>query len=351
MQHWRSLAFLLWLALSLCGCQRPAATPPGGGPAPAAGNAAEGPASAAKLRVAMMPKLIGIDYFNACQRGAEEATKELGDVELIYDGPTEDRVDEQSRMIDAWIVRRVDAIAVAANDPVAIAPALKRARDAGIPVITYDADADARRSGRQFFVSQCSPDAIAQALIDEMADQTGGEGEYAVITSSLTAPNQNDWMKRMEAYRAKTHPKMKIVDVKPSQEDQQLAFQRTTDLLKARPGLKGVWGISSVAFPGAADAVQKAGRAGQVAVVGLSTPSSMAPFVQKGVVRTVILWNPVDLGYLTIHVARALARGELQPGAAQIVAGRLGKREIRGDEVLLGPPMRFTKENISQFDF
>jgi rhamnose transport system substrate-binding protein len=298
-----------------------------------------------------MPKLIGIDYFNACERGAREAAEALGDVELIYDGPTEDKVDDQIRMIDAWIVRRVDAIAVAANDPVAIAPALKRARDAGITVVTYDADADAARSGRQFFVNQAGADAIAQALIDEMAEQTGGTGEYAIITSSLTAPNQNDWMKRMETYRATAHPGMRIVDVKPSQEDQQLAFQRTTDLLKAYPGLKGVWGISSVAFPGAADAVQKAGRSGQVAVVGLSTPSSMAPFVEKGVVRTVILWNPVDLGYLTLHVARALAMGDLQPGATEIDAGRLGKKEIRGDQVLLGPPMRFTRENISQFDF
>lgn len=331
MGHFLLFLFSLCIALVAGGCRQPAG---------------EG-----KLRLAMMPKLIGIDYFNACQKGAVEAARELGDVELLYDGPTEDRVDEQVRMIDAWIVRGVDAIAVAANDPVAIAPALKRARDAGITVITYDADADAARSGRQFFVNQASPDAIAQALVDEMAQQTGGEGEYAIITSSLTAPNQNDWMKRMEAYRRHAYPKMKVVDVKPSQEDQQLAFQRTTDLLRTYPALKGVWGISSVAFPGAADAVQKAGLAGRVAVVGLSTPSSMAPFVEKGVVRTVILWNPVDLGYLTVYVARAVAKGELAPGATGIEAGRLGKKEIRGDEVLLGPPMRFTKENIGQYEF
>lgn len=340
----RSLALAL-LIFAVVGCQRPA--PSGSAQLPSAGS----PSPGARLTIAFMPKLIGIDYFNACQRGAEEATKELGDVELIYDGPTEDKVDDQIRMIDTWVVRRVDAIAVAANDPVAIAPALKRARDAGITVVTYDADADAARSGRQFFINQAGPDAIARALIDEMAAQTGGEGDYAILTSSLTAPNQNEWMRRMEAYRAKTHPKMKIVDVKPSQEDQQVAFQRTSDLLKAHPGLKGVWGISSVAFPGAADAVQKAGKSGKVAVVGLSTPSSMAPFVEKGVVRTVILWNPVDLGYLTVHVARALAKGSLAPGAAEFEAGRLGKKEIRGDEVLLGPPMRFTKENIRQFDF
>jgi ABC-type sugar transport system substrate-binding protein len=341
----RALPLLVGLLLALSGCQRPS-TPSGQEP----GARSQEP-SAQRVTIALMPKLIGIDYFNACRKGAEEAAGALGDVELIYDGPTEDKVDEQIRMIDAWIARGVDAIAVAANDPIAIAPALKRARDAGIAIITYDADADPARSGRAFFVNQASADAIAKALVDEMADQTGGVGDYAIVTSSLTARNQNDWMKRMERYRQKAFPQMRVVTVKPSQEDQQLAFQRTSDILKAYPAVKGVWGISSVAFPGAADAVQKAGRAGKVAVVGLSTPSSMAPFVEKGVVRTVILWNPVDLGYLSIHVARALVKGELKPGAVSITAGRLGSKEIVGDQVMLGPPMRFTKENIAQYDF
>jgi ABC-type sugar transport system substrate-binding protein len=208
-----------------------------------------------------MPKLIGIDYFNACRKGAEEAAGALGDVELIYDGPTEDKVDEQIRMIDAWIARGVDAIAVAANDPVAIAPALKRAVDAGIAVITYDADADAARSKRTFFINQASADAIAKALVDEMGSQTGGAGEYAIVTSSLTAPNQNDWMKRMERYRQKAFPKMRVVTVKPSQEDQQLAYQRTSDILKAYPAVKGIWGISSVAFPGGRSSASRRPRA------------------------------------------------------------------------------------------
>jgi rhamnose transport system substrate-binding protein len=345
MRRLRLGVFVLFVLCLAAGCERPRTT------AGSAGGPAATATGGGKLRVAMMPKLIGIDYFNACQKGAEEAAKELSDVELIYDGPTEAKVDDQIRMIDAWIARHVDALAVAANDPVAIAPALKRARDAGIHVITYDADADAARSGREFFVNQASADAIAQALVDEMAKQTGGAGQYAIVTSSLTAPNQNDWMKRMDRYRTRAYPRMQVVTVKPSEEDLTLASQRTTDILKAYPEVKGVWAISSVAFPGAADAVQKAGRSGQVAVVGLSTPSSMAPYVDKGVVRTVILWNPVDLGYLTVHAARALLKGELKPGATSFTAGRLGAKEVKGDNILLGAPMRFTKANIAQYAF
>lgn len=335
---------LLALPLLLAACEQRASAP--GAPGATSTGVPEG-----KLRIAMMPKLIGIDYFNACRQGAEEAAKELKDVDLQYDGPTEAKVDKQVDMIDTWITQRVNAIAVAADDPVAIAPALKKARAAGITVITYDADADPGASGRQFFVNPCTADSIAAALTDEMAAQAGPAAKTAIITSSLTAPNQNDWMRRMLTYRRKKYPKMELLTTRPSEEDQQLAFQRTQDILKAYPDVQGIWGLSSVAFPGAAEAVQKAGKSGKVAVVGLSTPSSMAQFVKNGTVKTVILWKPVDLGYLAIQVARAVARGELKPGATTIHAGRLGDRPIHGDQVLLGQPMRFTKANIDQYKF
>jgi len=96
---------------------------------------------------------------------------------------------------------------------------------------------------------------------------------------------------------------------------------------------------------------REAGAGGKVAVVGLSTPSSMKEFVERGTVKTVILWNPVDLGYLTVHAARALARGDLKPGATTLHAGRLGDKTVAGDQIMLGPPMRFTKENIAKFEF
>jgi rhamnose transport system substrate-binding protein len=335
---------LLVVLLFLTACERRASAP-GTANAPAPG------ATGGKLVIAMMPKLVGIDYFNACRQGAEEAAAELKDVELHYDGPTEAKVDKQVEMIDTWVTQRVNAIAVAANDPVAIAPALKKARDAGITVITYDADADAGPSGRQFFVNQCSADSIAAALTDEMAAQAGPDAKTAIVTSSLTAPNQNDWMRRMLEYRRKKYPKMRLLTTQPSEEDQRLAFQRTQDILKAYPEVQGIWGISSVAFPGAADAVHQAGKSGKVAVVGLSTPQTMAQFVKNGTVKTVILWNPVDLGYLTIRVARAVAKGELKPGATTIHAGRLGEKPIHGDQVMLGEPMKFTKENIDQYKF
>lgn len=301
------------------------------------------------ITLVMVPKIKGIDYFNACERGAKEAAKELGTVKLVYEGPTEASVERQVELIEAWIARKPDVIAVACNDPSAVAPTLKKARKHGIHVLTWDADA--KRDAREFFVNQATYDDIARALVDEMAKQVGEDAPVAVVTSSFTAPNQSEWLKRMKAYMAKRYPKMRLLTVKPSEESLELAFKVTMDILKAYPKVRGIFGISSVAFPGAAEAVRQAGRKGKVAVVGLSTPKSMREYVHDGTVKTVILWNPVDLGYLTVYVARTLCDGTLKPHSKFLVAGRLGKRKVKGDEVLLGPPMKFTKANIDRYDF
>jgi ABC-type sugar transport system substrate-binding protein len=90
----------------------------------------------------------------------------------------------------------------------------------------------------------------------------------AVVTSTLTAPNQSAWLAAMRKTIAEKHPGIKIVDVKPSQEDQLLAFQQTQDLLKIRPDLKGIFAITTAALPRAAEAVKQMGLTGKIAVVG-----------------------------------------------------------------------------------
>ncbi|MGI8907974.1 MAG: autoinducer 2 ABC transporter substrate-binding protein [Candidatus Sumerlaeaceae bacterium] len=298
-----------------------------------------------KLTIAVMPKLVGIDYFNAVQKGAEEAAKEIG-AELIWDGPTENDVTKQAEMIDTWIARKVDVIAVAPNDPHALAPTLKKAQKRGIKVLTYDADSDA--DSRSYFVNQATAEAIGFGLVDVIAEQISGKGEVAIVTGSMTADNQNTWMKHMDE-RMKKYPEMKKVIVKPSEENQQLAVSVTKDLLKAYPDLKGIFAITSVALPGAALALKEAGASGKVALTGLSTPKSMVQHVDNGSVKTFLLWNPVDLGYLTVQTAKAVATG--QKLGDKISAGRLGDKQVKGTEVLLGDPMRFSKENVHQFQF
>lgn len=315
------------------------------------GMGGAGSAKGKQIRVAMMPKLKGISYFNACEKGAREAARELGNVQLIYDGPLKGRVDDQIRMIDNWITQKVDVITFAANDPDAIAPTLKKARDRGIHVIGYDADANPKSSGREFFVNQATFQAIGYELVDEMVRQVGPSASVALISSDLNAPNQKEWTKWMKKRMKEKYPKMKLVAEKYPGEDRQRAMRMTQEVLNAFPDVKGVWGISSVAFPGAADAVKQMGMKGKVAVVGLSTPKDMRTFVKDGVVKTVILWNPVDLGYLTIYAARAVYDGTLKRGMKSFKAGRLGAVKVEGDQILLGPPMKFDRSNIDRYDF
>jgi rhamnose transport system substrate-binding protein len=299
-----------------------------------------------QVTIALMPKLVGIDYFNACERGAKEAAKELN-VKLIYEGPLTNDVSRQAEMLDTWIARKMNVIAVAPNDPHALAPTLKKAMKRGIRIVTWDADSD--EDSRNYFVNQATYRDIGYGLVDVMAEQIGGQGEVAIVTGSLTAANQNIWMDWMRKRVSERYPGLKIVTVKPSEEDQKLAFQVSQDLLKAYPNLKGIFGITSISLPGAAQAVREAGHSGRIAVTGLSTPKSMRQYVKDGTVKTFLLWNPVDLGYLTVYAAKRLVDNGKLPEPFD--AGRLGNIKIQGTQILLGPPIRFTKENVSQFDF
>ena len=125
-----------------------------------------------RIKVCLLPKLKGIPYFTSCSVGAEEAAKELGDVELIYDGPTEASAEKQAAMIEKWTLQKVDAIAVAPNAPDVLQKAMNEARKAGIKVITWDADGT--RDSRDLFVNQSTPEAIGFGMVDAMARDLGG---------------------------------------------------------------------------------------------------------------------------------------------------------------------------------
>jgi rhamnose transport system substrate-binding protein len=161
----------------------------------------------------------------------------------------------------------------------------------------------------------------------------------------------NEWQKYIENCRLSKHPKMKMVALRPCDDLKDKAQAEATTLLSAYPNLKLIMAICSPAVPGAAEAVKQAGKTGAVKVIGLGLPNENKLYVKSDVTQAVILWKTVDLGYLTIHAAKALAEGKLKPGDKSYDAGKLGKMEIAGDNILLGKPFIFNKENIDQFDF
>lgn len=311
-------------------------------------DAGSGGPQAQKLTIALMPKSKGNAYFVACKAGADDAAKELG-VELLFDGPTETDPAKQNEIIETWITKGVDVIAAACENREGISTALKKAQDKGVKVVTYDSDANP--DARSFFVNQATPDGIGFVLMDEAAKQCGEEGEFAIITATLTAANMNEWQKYIKARLAEKYPKMKLVDVRPCDDQKDKAQSEATALLGANPKLKLIMAICSPAVPGAAEAVKQAGKAGTVKVIGLGLPSENRRYVHEGVTQAVILWKVQDLGYLSVFAAKALADGTLKKGDKTFKGGRVGTVEIEGDNILLGRPFVFTEENIDQFDF
>ena len=307
--------------------------------------------SGKEITLVDVPKLIGIGYFNATSKGMQDAAKELGNVKVSTDGPTEAKIDEQIKFIDNYITRGADGVLFAANDPVAIAPVLKKALSKGIHVVGYDANSTP--DAREWFVNQAEFNGIGKAMIDSMAKEIGEDKGFAIVTSTFTTPNQARWIAEMSAYAAKCHPKMKWLETVEAQEDNVLSFNQATTLInKYGDKLAGLFGMTSVATPASAEAVTKAGLCGKVAVVGLATPNAMKPYVNADCVKSVVLWNPVDLGYAATYVIRAVVDGKLKPGDASVEAGMLGKLSVvNGTEILLGAPFIFTKANVKDFNF
>jgi ABC-type sugar transport system substrate-binding protein len=306
------------------------------------------PGGVKKLTVALMPKSKGNAYFISCKQGADGAARELG-IDLIFDGPTDPDPAKQNEIIENWIALGVDVIAAACENKEGISTALRKARQKGIKVLTYDSDA--APDARAFFVNQATPEGIGDTLMDEAARLCGSEGEFAIITASLTAGNMNEWQKRIEARRVSKYPNMKMVALRPCDDLKDKAQSEATALLSANPNLKLLMAICSPAVPGAAEAVKQAGKTGKVQVIGLGLPSENRRYVKEGVTESVILWKTKDLGYLTVQAAVALAKDELKPGAKTFKAGTLGEFEIQGDNIVLGKPFIFNKGNIDQFDF
>jgi rhamnose transport system substrate-binding protein len=303
------------------------------------------------FKIAFVPKLQGIPYFNACERGAKEAAGELK-IELVYDGPTKADSNLQIDLLNNLVASGdFDCLAVACTERDRVSPALKEAREKGLQVVTYDADA--LPEARQFFVNMATYDAVAHAMVDALVAELGPnpKGKVGIVTSSLEAPNQSEWSRHIKSY-IKKWPGLELLPEVTHGEDREVGVRKSRALVQANrdKGLVGIIGLTSVAVPAAAEAVRQEGLKGTIKVTGVSTPRDMRDYVMDGTVNSFILWSPVDLGYLTVHVCDLVHRGKM-PKTGTIDAGRLKKIQVTDHEVLLGPPLKFDKENIDKFDF
>ncbi len=306
-----------------------------------------GGGGAGKKKIAFVPKLIGIPYFDAMQKGGAQAANDLG-VEFLYQGPSTADSAKQIEVIDSLITRHVDAIAVAPDDPAAIAPILQKAKNAGIKVFTSDTDAP--DTVRQVWVNQALSDEIGNSITDALASQMGGSGKWAIVSCGPTAQNLKAFADAETKRASSKYPGMQQLGIKFAGEDQQQAVVVAKDLMTANPDLKGLVGQCTTSAPGVAQAITEMNKIGKVFGTGLGTPTVMAPFIKSGAEAKVVLWDPVKLGYLTVWAGLQLADGKSFQNDNE-VSGGVGKVKYMGDQkmLLLGPPITFSKDNIDQY--
>lgn len=307
-------------------------------------------AQGSEIRIALIPKFTSDPYFVATNEGAQEAAKELG-VTVEFNGTVDANVAAQSDIIDRFVRRRFDVIAVSANDPDALAPAMKRAQKAGIKTMTWDADVNP--DARSLFLNQATFEGMGKTFVEMMVRSAGtSEGDFLIVTAVLTAPNQNRWIQELKKYAAEKYPGMNFPAILPGDEDLEKSRNVTLNYLQGNPNTKGVIAVTGIATPGVVEAVKQLDMVGKVAVTGLGVPSLIRPYLKDGSLKEAALWSPIDIGYGAIYIAKALYDGTVAPGDASVVAGRLGKMPfISKDTVLLGEPYIFTADNVDLFSF
>jgi ABC-type sugar transport system substrate-binding protein len=309
-------------------------------------------------RVAMVVKAKGDAYFEACARGGRKAAKELG-AQFFYEAPVDGSVEEQIEAVNGLVTRRMDAIMIAPHEALALAPALKRARESGVRVITFDTDADEKRSGREWFVNPASDEAVGRGLVESMVSATGPKARTAIIASASAAARQQQWIRAMREQVSKACPLMQIAEIKRC-EDANAAFAATQEVLQNNPDITGIFALTPELLASAGAAV-KAGSQKRF-VTGVGLPSSARKLVKAGVVPAFVMWNPEGLGYLATQVAVQAVKGQLREGGAEMIitstemVNRVArtqtfKKAIKNREVFLGDPVIVTAATVDEFDF
>ncbi len=308
-----------------------------------------GAAQAADMKIALVAKSLGNGFFEAANKGAQEAAKELGGVEVIYTGPTSTTAEGQIEVINSLIAQGVDAIAISANDPDAVVPALKKAAQRGIKVISWDSGV--APEGRIVHLNPSSNDLIGKMCLTLAAHHLpDGKGDFAILSATTTSTNQNIWIEEMKK-QLKDFPGLNLVTTVYGDDLADKSYREAQGLLTSNPNVKVIVAPTTVGVLAASQAVKDAGKIGEVYVTGLGLPSEMAGAIKSGATKEFAIWNPIDLGYSATQIAYHLVKGDAdgKPGS-EIEAGRMGKIKIgENGEAAMSDPFVYDASNIDEF--
>jgi rhamnose transport system substrate-binding protein len=301
------------------------------------------------VQIAFIPQIAGIPYYVAMEEGADRAAEALG-VEYVQEGPISTNAADQLRIFESFVNQGFDVIAISPLDEETLRPAISRAIEQGIIVLTSDADAPG--SDRQFFVAQALDKDLGYTLLDETVARIGDTGKIAIVSDSPTIQSMQNWIAAIQERAETTYPGIEIVSVDHTDGTAQRAFQFATDAMTRNPDLAAILGMASTTCPGIAQAVEAAGAIGEVLTAGYCSPNTAREHIKSGAMPFSVLWNPADLGYLTVWVGNHLAGGGEITGDFQVDGLEQTITFLpENDIILLGPPAVFTAENVDNFDF
>ena len=283
--------------------------------------------------------------------GFEAACEKLG-VKSVTKSPETATVDGQIQIVNELIAQGVKGIAIAANDAAALEATIKTATDAGIVVVTLDSDT----KGSQMFVNQAGVEQVAQVLVDSIYDMAGGEGEFAVLSASSTATNQNAWIAAMKVIidGNDKYSKLNWVETVYGDDEAQKSTDEMQNLMTKYPNLEVVCCPTTVGILAAAKVVSNDPSCG-IKVAGLGLPSEMKDYVGEGkACPYMYLWNPIDVGNCAAYMIKAIADGKVGDVGSSFTADNGTTYEVMaGDpavkQIIVGPPFAFTGENIADW--
>ncbi len=257
--------------------------------------------------IAVVPKLTSIAWFQRMEVGVKEYAKDTG-IDAFYTGPSEGDGALQAQAIEDLISQGVDAICVVPFSTEALEPVLKKAREAGIVVITHEA---ANMQNIDYDIEAFNNEEYGRHFMERLGELTGGEGEYLLTVGSLTSASHNQWVDAGKALQEEKFPNMsQYGDKIETADDQSVAYNKVKEALTANPNIKAIQGSAMPDIAGAALAVEELGLAGKVQLVGTSLVSVSGKYVKDGTIDTISFWDPALAGKAMIELAVKVLDGE-----------------------------------------
>ena len=308
-----------------------------------------GAAQAADEKIAFIPQLVGIPYFNAMQAGGNRAAHDLG-VSFIYQGPVDANPVDQLQILTNLVNQGVQAIAVSVLDASSIDPVIAEAKAKGTTIFTSDSDAP--KSGRAAFVAQATDQALGYTIIDELIKRVGDRGKIGIVSGVPTATNLNTWIGFMQERVKQKYPDVTLLAPQYAGGSAQRASQIATDLMTANPDIKGIIAVASTTCPGVAQAIDSAGMIGEVVGTGYCSPDTARSYLKSGAMGFTVLWDPEALGYLTVWAGKQLVdKKPFAPSNDVAGIGHPVSYDPATKVLLLGPPTVFTRDNVDKYHF